>query len=99
MTRYTTAWTEEAEASLQAQVHYIAVDQQSPRNAIRWLRRVRAAVASLEVMPTRHGVDDVQTAALGLPVHRLVFERTYLIFYVVDEAAQHVRVVIFRHGA
>ena len=99
MTRYTTGWAEEAEASLQAQFRHIAIDRKSPRNAIRWLRRVRAAVASLEVMPTRYGVDKLQTAALGVEVHRMVFERTYLIYYTVDDVNQRVTAVIFCHGA
>ena len=97
--RYTIGYSQEAAASLRAQVRYIAVDQQAPDNAAGWLGRVMAAVRSLEVLPTRYGVDAEQTAAMGFEVRRLVFEQTYLIFYTIDDAQQRVTVVTFRHGA
>ena len=50
-------------------------------------------------MPTRYGVDEEQTAAHGTEVRRLVFERTYLLFYTIDEAHLRVTVVRFAHGA
>ncbi len=50
-------------------------------------------------MPDRNPVDADMTAALNGDVRRLVFERTYLIFYLVDESRQQVTVVAFRHGA
>ena len=99
MTRYTTSISEEASAAIDAQATYIAVDQRSPLNSARWLARVMAAVRALQVMPDRFGVDQEETLALGREVRRLVFERTYRLFYTIDEPQQHVAIVIFRHGA
>lgn len=98
MMRYAVGYSERAEAEVQAQVHYIAIDKRSPVNAARWLRRLRLAVEKLELMPDRNGVDAEQSAVLGFEVRRMVFERTYLVFYVVDEAERRVTVTIFRHG-
>ena len=50
-------------------------------------------------MPDRFGVDAEQTAAVGVEVRRMIFERTYLMFYSVERRQQQVTVVSFRHGA
>jgi plasmid stabilization system protein ParE len=78
------------------QVLYIAED--SIDNALAWEDRLRAAMKGLGDFQG-HAIDDELSNELGYPVHKLVFEGTYLIHYRVDDAAGEVRVVRFRHGA
>ncbi len=78
------------------QVLYIA--QESIDNALAWENRLRAAMNSLGDFHG-HAIDDDLSDGLGYPVHKLVFEGTYLVHYYVDDAAGEVRVVRFRHGA
>ena len=77
-------------------MRYIAQD--SIDNALAWEDRVMAALAGLADFHG-HALDADTRDRLGYPVHKLVFERTYLIHYYVDEAGNVVRVVRFRHGA
>lgn len=44
-------------------------------------------------------IDDQVRERLGLIVRKMVFEKTYLIHYIVDENAGLVTVTHFRHGA
>ena len=99
MTRFTVGFIPESWAAVQAQVRYIADEQHAPENAARWFNRLLATVDSLEFMPERYQVDPAQTAARGTEVRRLVFERTYLLFYVIDHARLQVTIVLFTHGA
>jgi plasmid stabilization system protein ParE len=96
---YKVEFTNEAWAAVEAQVRYIAVERMAPENAGRWLVRLLAAVKTLENLPKRHRVDQRQTAATGTEIRRLVFERTYLLFYTVDDVRRRVDIVSFRHGA
>jgi plasmid stabilization system protein ParE len=98
MTEYTVEFAEEAWRAVEAQVRYIAIEKQAPENASRWLNRLLAAIETLEQIPRRFKVDPDQTQMHGIDVHRLVFERTYLVFYTVDDARRRVNVVSFRHG-
>ena len=75
---------------------YIARD--SMINALAWERRLRAAIDTLGETHG-HAVDEEASARSGRPVRKLVFERTYLIFYRVDEVKARIDVVNFRHGA
>ena len=84
---------------MQVRARYIAADRQAPENAARWFNRLLVAVRSLQLMPERNGVDHGQTAAYGAEVRRLVFERTYLLFYTIDHTQRQVTVVRFSHGA
>lgn len=99
MTRYTVELTDEAWAAIETQVRYIAVDRQAPENAARWSNRLLKAIDELETLPRRHPVNDAQTAEHGVEIRRMVFEKTYLIFYTLDEDTRRVVVVSFRHGA
>jgi len=78
------------------QVLYIAED--SLDNALVWEDRLRAAMKGLGDFQG-HAIDDDASMELGYPVHKLVFEGTYLIHYRVDDAAGEVRILRFRHGA
>jgi plasmid stabilization system protein ParE len=90
---------DEAWRAIEAQVRYIAAEGQAPERAAKWADRLLAAVGMLERMPRRFVLDRDQTKILGVKVHRLVFERTYLVFYAVDDAQKRVNVLSFRHGA
>jgi plasmid stabilization system protein ParE len=81
---------------IRVQVRFIAQD--SIDNALAWEDRIMAALAALADFHG-HALDTDAGSRLGYPVRKLVFERTYLIHYHVDEAADLVRVVRFRHGA
>ncbi|HEY2589843.1 MAG TPA: type II toxin-antitoxin system RelE/ParE family toxin [Tepidisphaeraceae bacterium] len=98
MTEYTVEFANEAWRAVEAQVRYIAVEKQAPENASRWLNRLLAAIETLEQIPRRFIVDPYQTQMHGIEVHRMVFERTYLVFYTVNDEQRCVNVVSFRHG-
>jgi plasmid stabilization system protein ParE len=99
MTQYTVELTDEAWAAIEAQIRFIAVDRQAPENAARWSRRLLQAIDDLELLPHRYPVNEPQTAEHGVEIRRMVFEKTYLIFYTIDEAQHRVVVVSLRHGA
>jgi plasmid stabilization system protein ParE len=81
---------------IRAQVFYIAQD--SIDNALAWEDRLRAAIDAIGKAPG-HAIDEDASGRLGYVIQKYVFERTYLIHYVVDGAAGTVRLVNFRHGA
>jgi plasmid stabilization system protein ParE len=56
-------------------------------------------IDTLERMPDRYGLDEKQTQMHGADVHRMVFERKYLVFYTIDQEHSRVNIVSFRHGA
>ena len=58
-------------------------------------------MTSIEALADSHGhaVDDFASVQLGYIVRKLVFEKTYLIHYHIDDIAGLVKVVNFRHGA
>ena len=85
-----------AEDEILRQVLYIAQD--SVDSALAWEDRLRAAIRNLGVFPG-YAIDDDVSKELGYPVHKLVFEGTYLVHYHVNDAAGAMRVVRFRHGA
>ena len=99
MKRYTVHFTDEAWATIQAQVRYIAIESQAPERASRWLARLLDTIDALEKLLKRHLVDKQQTAIHRMDVRRLVFDRKFLVFYTIDDARSHVNVVSFRHGA
>ena len=99
MTQYAVHFTDEAWETIQAQVRYIAIEGQAPERASRWLARLLNVIDTLEQLPKRHLVDKRQTQIHGTDVHRIVFERTFLVFYTIDEKHRHVNIVSFRHGA
>jgi plasmid stabilization system protein ParE len=78
------------------QVMFIARD--SVANALAWAGRLRAAIGGLSEV-SGYAVDDDVSERLGYPVRKFVFERTYLVLFVVDDDAHIVRVVGMRHGA
>ena len=59
---YTVRITPAAEASIRGQARYIAIDEQAPLNAARWLQRIDAAADSLAQWPRRYR-DIITTAS------------------------------------
>jgi hypothetical protein len=78
------------------QILYIA--DESFGNALDWGRRLDHAIEVLGTLPRRHMVDEPASKKLGVTVRKMVFERTYLIHYVIEEAGAVVRIINFRHG-
>jgi plasmid stabilization system protein ParE len=79
-----------------AQVLHIAQD--SIDNALAWEDRLHKAMQVFNHMPG-FAVDEDASERLGITVRRYIFERSYLIHFIVDDAAGAVRIVNFRHGA
>ncbi len=46
-----------------------------------------------------YAIDEDASARLSQPIRKIVFEKTYLIHFMVDDAAAIIRIVNFRHGA
>jgi plasmid stabilization system protein ParE len=82
---------------IHAQVLYIARD--SVNNALAWETRLRAAFKELATLPTRNPVDATASDRIGERVRKMVFERTYLVFYRIRESNRAVDILNFRHGA
>jgi plasmid stabilization system protein ParE len=80
-----------------AQVLYIARD--SIDHALAWEDRLRTAINRIGMMPKGNAVDAAASARIGEEVRKMVFERTYLVFYRINEASRSVEVINFRHGA
>jgi plasmid stabilization system protein ParE len=78
------------------QMFYIS--QHSIDNALAWENRVRAAIEAIGEVPG-HPVDEEASRRAGETIRKVVFERTYLIHYWIDDSANAVEIVNFRHGA
>lgn len=78
------------------QVVLIAFD--SPINAYEWEQRLMSAIRQIGEHPG-YAKDEHASSSMGLEVRKMVFERTYLVFFTVDEARQVIQLLHFRHGA
>jgi plasmid stabilization system protein ParE len=85
------------QGQIRAQVLYIATD--SIDAALAWEDRLHAAINAIGELPGSHAIDEDASARIGVTVHKMVFERTYLIHYLVNQDAAAVEIVNFRHGA
>lgn len=94
---YTVIITATAKTAIHEQVRYIAVEQQAPQNAAKWLDRVWTCIDGLEFMPLRHGKAEGYDR-LPYVVRRAILD-DYLILFTVDEINATVYVVGLRHGA
>jgi plasmid stabilization system protein ParE len=82
---------------IRSQALYIARD--SVDRALAWERRLRTAINDLSALPTRYPLDRFASDRIGDSVRKMVFERTYLVFYRVREANRAVDILNLRHGA
>jgi len=83
--------------ALDSFVDYIAVDQQSPLNAERWLRKALSALRTLKTFPHRCPPAP-ENDQYKHTVRMLIVDRC-LFVYRIDEEARAVRVLDFRHGS
>jgi plasmid stabilization system protein ParE len=81
MRQFTVELTEAALIAIAAQARYIAVEQQAPLNAERWLQRVWDAVDSLEEFPRRYALAE-ESDALDYEVRQLHVGGAVLLFSV-----------------
>jgi hypothetical protein len=94
--RWTVDITAHVRDQITEQVLYTAAD--SIDNALAWEDRLCAAIGQLAWV-TGFAIDEDASDRLGFALHKLVFERTYLIHYELDDPANTVHVTSFRHGA
>jgi toxin ParE1/3/4 len=85
--------TPEAEADLRSIGDYIA--RQAPDTAGRFIRSLRAQIATLRTFPTRHGIAPEAELA-GVELRQMIFGM-YRVLYTCD--AETVTVHGVRHGA
>lgn len=97
MKKYRVIISPDVEEQIRAQVLYIARD--SIDNALAWEDRLRAQILRLGSLPTGFAIDEGTSARLGEEIHKMVFEKTYLVFYRVNTARRQVELLNFRHGA
>jgi plasmid stabilization system protein ParE len=93
--RYRLWIREKVKKQITDQVEYIARD--SIENALKWEERLRVAFEKIAENP-RYAVDEEATRRVGMETRKVVFERTYLIFFVVIEETRTVELIGFRHG-
>lgn len=96
MKRFAVIVPPDVEQQILEYVLHIAHD--SIDNALAWEDRVRAAMKAIGQTPG-HAIDEDATVRAGVTIHKVVFEKTYLIFYRVNDAAGTVEIANFRHGA
>jgi plasmid stabilization system protein ParE len=96
MNRLTVSVSEAVKQQITEQVFFIAQD--SIDHALLWEARLRAAINGLGEF-YGHAVDEVASQRVGQIIHKMVFEKTYLVHYQVNVAAGVVEVVNFRHGS
>lgn len=77
------------------QVLFIA--RHSIDNALAWESRLRAAIRTLADTPMMP-IDPDASDRLGRTVRKLVFEKTYLVHFWLDDPVSVIRVIGFRHG-
>lgn len=82
---------------IRAQVMFIARD--SIDHALAWEDRLRAAMKGLTALPARNAIDHAASERVGQPIRKLVFDKTYLVFYRIRETDAAVDILNFRHGA
>lgn len=97
MKRYQIHIPSDVERAIVAQVMYIAED--SIDRALAWEDRLRDAIREIGIFPRKFVVDEEVSGRYGDEVRKMVFERTYLIFYWIDESARRIDILHFRHGA
>ena len=95
MKAYTVNITDEVAADIENAFDYI--HEQSPQNAVKWLRELYKAIDTLEKMPDRcplireHDAFEEQVRNLLFYSHRIIFT--------INEGTETVQVHAFRHAA
>ena len=93
---YSVRITPAAEASIREQARYIAIDEQAPLNAARWLKRIYDAAESLDQWPRRCALAD-EDRYRPYEIRKFGVDGYLLLFTIVDET-NTVWVIATRHG-
>ena len=96
MKRLKVVISDRVEMQIREQVLFIA--RHSIDNALNWENRLRIAIVGIGVL-SAHAMNDDASDRLGQKVQKMVFEKTYLIHYIINEKNEAVEVINFRHGA
>ncbi|MCB1053945.1 MAG: type II toxin-antitoxin system RelE/ParE family toxin [Acidobacteria bacterium] len=88
--------TRRAREAIQRQARYLAVEQQAPAAAERWLERVREAARTLSRLPNRCALAP-ETSFRPYDIRWLGVDR-FMLLFAVDEATRSVWILFARHG-
>ncbi len=97
MKRYRISISPDVEESINSQFAYIALD--SIDRALAWKRRLHMAIKDIANMPGKCAVDEAISDRLGQEIRKMTFERTYLVYYRINEPMRTIEIHHFRHGA
>jgi plasmid stabilization system protein ParE len=79
--------------------HTVYIARDSVANALAWEERLLDAIRAIADAPMASAIDQDGTERIGEEVRKIVFERTFLVHYRVNEQKRLVEVIGFRHGA
>ncbi len=83
---------------LRGHIQYLCSKHVSQPTIDGWYNRLFDLIDSLDVWPRRFPIDEQQSAATGREIRKFNVGH-YLIYYHVDDNAQVIQLVAFRHGA
>jgi plasmid stabilization system protein ParE len=95
--RHTVIVTKMVKAQVVDQMLYISAD--SIDHAFAWESRILSAMDILGEFPFRFPIDSAAFDRFGQCIRKMIFEKIYLVFCVVNDANQTVHIVNLRHGA
>ncbi len=93
MEKYIVDITDEALADMEALYAYIAVELQSPGNAVKQYNRIADAILKLESFPDRYGLFECEPEH-SLGIHRMTVDN-FLVCYMVDSGVVTVTNVLY----
>lgn len=82
MENYIVDITDDALADMEAIYQYIAVQKRSPQNAMGQYNRISEKILTLETMPERYGLFDMEPEH-SLGIHKMIVDK-YVVCYVID---------------
>lgn len=85
-------------AAIDDQVAWLRAQGAGDDRITGWLTDLFDLTDGLYHAPRRHPVAELESAELGIDIHRVIFG-DYLIYYHVDDARRIVEVLHFRHSA
>ena len=95
--KYRVIMTPKAFAAFEAYVDYIAVDQQAPLNAARWLEKAWSMVQTLKDFPRRCAYAPENDSS-SYTIRALRVDNCLFLYRVIEEE-KTVRIMGFRHGS
>lgn len=93
--RFDVITSPEAQRNITTAYRYI--QREAPGNALRWKAGLRAAIESLDLMPTRCGVAP-EAEHLNRPLRQMIYH-SHRIIFLIDAPRNVVRVLYVRHAA